>query len=101
LHFKHNTVKGDKVIPKSLEAKIGDHAQFMCISAPNSHWKFNDGYLQGNAKITITSNQKHSFLRISHLKLENTGRYSCTWSNESGLYYRDFGTLTVKSNNTR
>jgi len=84
LFFYYNTVKGDKIIPKIIEKRVGDDAEFMCISAPKPHWKFNSGNLPSNAKVLITSNQKHGIIKISHLKLKNAGRYSCTWINESG-----------------
>lgn len=94
----------DSLILTSLEGKSIDLECFLLIWAHNKilnwTWKIDNVKIEASRKFGFIHNeQKSSTLRISDLKIEDSGLYTCLVSNEYGSHTRNI-TLKVKSHLT-
>ncbi|RNA06805.1 basigin-like isoform X1 [Brachionus plicatilis] len=90
----------DSLILTSIEGKSIDLECYLLIGTPNKTlnwtWEFDNVKLEAEGRFSLTGNeQKSSALRISDLKIEDSGFYTCRVSNEYGSHERNI-TLRVK-----
>lgn len=85
------------VMPKQLDANIGDNVMFVCSYNDEIEWKFEDGDLPPN--VVEIGDKKSGGINIFITNIENAniGRYKCKTKDTLGGFAKyDIGVLKLK-----
>ena len=80
----------ERIQPNSLNVNEGDNAEFVCISAYETAWLFNEGELPSNAII-----KNNIVLILSKVQKNNEGRYECQGTTSTGHIFYAIGSLII------
>ena len=87
----------NKIEPDQISTLTGQTVYFKCLSHVQTTWYFNDGPLPLNAEIFQNISYGYNYLKVTSVKLNNTGLYMCEGRDlDTNIYFTAEAMLDVR-----